>query len=86
MMPNTPNPKLKSCKSCGKEVAANAKACPNCGQAYPAHTINPEMVAGTIVTAIFIFGLVYFWDDIVDYYKAVFDLYDFVKQKQDELK
>ena len=86
MESNTPNPKLKPCKSCGKEVADDAKACPNCGKAYPTWAINPETTVGTIVFGIFIFGLVYFWDDIVLYYEAVFDLYDFVKQKQGELK
>ena len=23
--------KMKNCKSCGKEIASNAKICPNCG-------------------------------------------------------
>jgi hypothetical protein len=30
--------KLASCRTCGKEVARNARNCPHCGQGQPAGT------------------------------------------------
>jgi hypothetical protein len=30
---------LKPCRECGRDVSPTAKACPNCGVAYPANKL-----------------------------------------------
>ena len=72
--------KLKPCRTCGKEVALSAETCPHCGENFPAFAINLKTAAGLIVLGVWGYGIYYFWEDIVAYYKAVFELSDAIKQ------
>ena len=50
----TADVKLKPCRVCGHEVAANAKACPSCGAKKPAAS---KAEAGIDAAANAVFGL-----------------------------
>ena len=81
--------KLKSCKTCGKEVAPTADTCPHCGQAHPTLPIDTKALfglVGMIALGGWLYGLYYFWDDIVAYYKAVFELHDAIKEWETDIK
>ncbi len=48
------NKYMTTCKTCGKEVAKNARTCPHCGARMPAQ--NPNFLGWMLI--IFIIGLV----------------------------
>ena len=84
--------KLKPCKTCGKEVAATAETCPHCGQSHPTIPIDTKAVYGVVALiviggwfyALYYFGLT--WESITDYYKAVFELQDAIKEWEGSIK
>lgn len=40
---------MKNCKSCGSEIALNAKRCPKCGHRESNKAINPLLIILTIL-------------------------------------
>jgi hypothetical protein len=49
---------LRPCKECGHEVAASAKACPECGVKHPAHKGATTGKGCLLVIVVFIVGMV----------------------------
>ncbi len=56
--------KLEECKTCGKEVAKNAKVCPHCGQKNPTVKTR-DVILGFVVISIVIAIFMSFGDDDV---------------------
>lgn len=49
---------LKKCHSCGKDVAANAYACPHCGARNPGRNIGCMVAGITVGIILMIVGVV----------------------------
>lgn len=50
-------PNMTQCKTCGQDVAANAKACPNCGADLQAKT---RMIGGFVGLGLGVLFVVWF--------------------------